>query len=181
MACNGFDHPPDCVCNFRGGHGNSVPPRPAPRASLLGNLAPPRRRVFEGRSLSMCRKCGEPIYYVPGAHGGSFIAAGDGSYLRHKCRREVPKTRPRTRMPPGWVSASVRRCRAKSRDGGQVLRLIAPAEGAPFVAEMLGGIRVEAPTIVLMRRSPEDAGVVEMTYLDEQGSPSSARLLAKRH
>lgn len=84
-------------------------------------------------------------------------------------------------MPRGWVSAAVRRCRAKSRDGGQVLRLIAPAEGAPFVAEMLGSMRVTVPTVVLIRQSPEDAGVVEMTYLDEQGSPSSARLLAKRH
>jgi hypothetical protein len=183
MACNGFNHPPDCVCNFRGGHPGSQPPRPIPSATLLGCLAPPsERRIFESRQAARCRKCGMPIQYVPGPKGGSFIAAGDGSFLRHSCPKAVP-TRPlRLRAAQwrrDWFPAGL--SAAKGRGTGQLINVLALAEGGPIKVRIEDGLRVDTDQPVVCRWSPEDKRVLEISYLDAHtGELSGTRVRARR-
>lgn len=76
MACNGFNHPKDCKCNFRGGHPMSRPP------TWNGWKRRSARRFISGPT-AICPKCSAPIYYVRGRRGG-------GTYF-DKCGPPWPK------------------------------------------------------------------------------------------
>lgn len=69
MACNGYNHPKDCKCNFRGGHPKSRPP------TWRGWKPRAARRYFSGPNAT-CPECRIPVYYVPGPKGG-------GAYYDH--------------------------------------------------------------------------------------------------
>jgi hypothetical protein len=169
MACNAFNHPPDCICNFRGGHPGSQPPRPLDRASLLGDLAPAReRRPLSERLPGRCRKCGMATFYVPGPRGGNYIAAGDGSFLKHRCQNAVPPEALRFRKAKWrreWFP--VKLTGSRRRKGGQLLDVIGLAEGAPFRVRVEDGLEVEASKPAVCRWSPENPRLLEIAYVDE--------------
>ena len=168
MACNGFNHPPDCVCDFRGGHSGSQPPRPIPAAPLLGSLAPPlERRSFATRRISRCRKCGMPIYFIPGLNGGNVLAAADGSLLRHSCAKAVPHRRlslKRTQWRRDWFPAGLRA--TEGRGKGQLVSVLGLVEGSPFRVRIQDGLEIDITKPVVCRWSPDDDRVLEIAYVD---------------
>ena len=168
MACNGFNHPPDCVCNFKGGHSGSHPPRPVPAVPLLGSLAPPsEQRSFDKRRVSQCRKCGMPIHFIPGRKGGSFIAAADGSLLKHSCPKAVPERRlrlKRTQWRRDWFPAGLKA--ARGRGQGQFVSVIGLIEGGLFKVRIQDGLEIDTDKPVVCRWSPEDRLVLEIAYVD---------------
>lgn len=170
MACNGFNHPPDCLCPFRGGHSGSQTPHPVPRAMLLGDLAPPqKRRPFTERQPGRCRRCGLATFYVPGPKGGNYIAAGDGSFLKHRCPRVVPSEPLRFRKSKWrreWFP--IKLIRARRQGGAQVLKVMGLVEGAPFRVRVEDGIDIETSNPAVCRWSPQDGCVLEIAYVDEQ-------------
>lgn len=183
MACNGFNHPPDCNCAFRGGHDGSVPPANSAPASLLGALAPeiwrPRVAAHKPRP---CPRCGMPVCFVIGPRGGNYVAAGDGSYFKHRCPKAVPREPLRLR-PAAWrkegFPAAVK---PKRRVGhGQRLEITGLAEGAPFAVEVLDGLQIDAKSPVICRWSKTEADVLEIAYLDnESGELSGSVVRARR-
>ena len=181
MACNGYNHPPDCVCQFRGGHHGSTPP-PAPPASLLGNLAPTRMRPFRLGPTKLCEHCGAPLRYVRAPSGGAFFASSEDPLRKHRCPRRVPPDRPRIRSSrwkrQGWLPATVRAVRGKLT-GDQRIRVFPLAE-APFRAEVEDGLRIDPAKPVLFRKSV-DTDVIEIGYLDETtGELTDSRIRAHR-
>ena len=168
MACNGFNHPPDCVCQFRGGHPGSQPPRPIARAALLGDLAPPAlRRPFAERQPGRCRKCGMATFYVPGRRSGNYFAAGDGSFLKHRCPKAVPTellSNKRAKWKREWFPVKLS---VTSRRGGQVLDVLSLTQGAPFRVRVEDGVTLEASKPAVCRWSSEDPRILEIAYVDE--------------
>jgi len=168
MACNGFNHPPDCVCNFKGGHPGSQPPRPVPDAALFGSLAPPReRRPFESRRVSYCRKCGKPIHFIPGPNGGIFIAAADGSSLRHSCPKTVPERRlslKRAQWRRDWFPAGLQPTQGRGK--GQLVNVLGLVDGGPFRVRIQDGLKIDTSQPVVCRWSPDDSRVLEIAYVD---------------
>lgn len=168
MACNGYNHPPDCVCNFKGGHPNSQPPRPFLEAPLLGSLAPPiERSLFKRRRVSHCRKCGMPIHFVLGPKGGSFIAAGDGSFLRHNCPKAVPDRPVRLKKAHwrrDWYPAALSIVR--SRGDGQVVSVAGLVEGGPFKVRIQDGLEIDSSQPAVCRWSLQDSHILEIAYVD---------------
>lgn len=183
MACNGFNHPADCTCNFRGGHAGTQPPRSVGPASLFGDLAPPReRRAFADRRPRGCSKCGLPTFYIPGRKGGRFIAAGDGSFLKHNCQNQVPE-RPLRLAPAKWrregFPATLRM--KNSRISGQVLEVLGLAEGKPFTVRVLDGIIVDETQPAICRWAPDDRKILEITYVDnDSGDLTGTCIRARR-
>jgi len=182
MACNGFNHPPDCTCAFRGGNTESRPPSVAPAAPLLGTLAPPAwRPKGRLRSSNPCPRCGMPTYYVPGPRGGSYTAAGDGSYLKHRCPRAVPTEPLRLRKAAWrkeWFTAGVR---AKRRAGrSQRLEITGIAEGAPFAVEVLDGLQINANEPAMCRWSRTEPDVLEISYLDSDSGEINGTVIRAR-
>jgi hypothetical protein len=107
-------------------------------------------------------------FYVPGPRGGSYIAAGDGSFLKHRCPKAVP-TEPlrfkRGKWRREWFPAKLTALRGKS--DGQLLRVIGLVEGAPFRVRVEGGLEVEASKPAVCRWSPENPRLLEIAYVDE--------------
>lgn len=183
MACNGFNHPPDCDCNFRGGHAGTQPPRRVEHASLFGDLAPARERPpqIERRSRR-CPKCGLPIFYVPVPRGGRFLAAGDGSFLKHNCEKQVPE-RPirlaRAKWRREWFPVFIRSVR--TRQPCQILQVIGLAEGKPFRVQVLDSIAIDDTHTAVCRWSPDDSKVLEISYVDSHtGELTGTCIRAKR-
>lgn len=185
MACNGFNHPPDCICNFRGGHPGSQPPRPVERAALLGDLAPAReRRPLSERRAGRCRKCGMATFYVPGPKGGNYIAAGDGSFLKHRCPKAVPPETlrlKRTSWRRDWFPAGISADKGRAPGRGQLLRVLGLAEGAPFRVQVQDGLVVDVSKPAVCRWSPEDPRVLEIAYVNsETGDLTGTCIRARR-
>lgn len=181
MACNGYNHRPDCRCDFRGGHAGTVPPMPPP-AALLGDLAPPKlKKATYLRSPRSCAKCGLPTYFVRGRHGGSYIAAGDGTYLKHRCPKAVPseplKFR-RARSLRGWLPARVASASGRG-GGGQLLKVSTLAE-RPFRVRLLDGLIIDVGLPVMCRWAVDDPQVLELTYLDGDGEFTGTIVKARR-
>lgn len=168
MACNGFNHPPDCMCRFRGGHPGSQPPRPVPTAPLFGSLAPPRERGHAGsRRISHCRKCGMPIHFIPGPKGGRFITAADGSFLQHSCPKAVPERKlslKRADWRRDWLPARLQTVNGRGK--GQIVTVLGLAEGGPFRARIQDGLEIDTSQPVVCRWSPDDGRVLEIAYVD---------------
>jgi hypothetical protein len=79
MACNGFNHPKDCKCNFRGGHRNSRPP------TWRGWRQRAVRRYFSGPN-AFCPECRAHIFFVPGPKGGgAFFDQFGPPWPKHAC------------------------------------------------------------------------------------------------
>lgn len=79
MACNGFNHPKDCKCNFRGGHPNSRPP------VWRGWRPRSARRYISGANAS-CPECRAAVFYVPGPKGGGAYYDSFGPpWPKHAC------------------------------------------------------------------------------------------------
>lgn len=181
MACNGFNHPPECTCDFRGGHAGSSPP-PAPPASLLGALAPPawRPRVAVHKPRP-CPRCGMPVCFVNGPRGGNYVAAGDGSYFKHRCPKAVPREPLRLR-PAGWrkdcFTAAIK---PKRRVGqSQRLEITGLAEGAPFPVEVLDGLQVDAKVPAICRWSKTEVDILELAYLNSESGELSGTIVRVR-
>src|SRR6478672_1834928 len=167
MACNGFNHPPDCQCQFRGGHNGGAPPHPASAVPLLGFLAPPvSSRPFKLRPRP-CPKCGQTTYFVRAENGGRYRAAADGSMLRHNCPKETPH-RPLCHKRPsstkGWFSATVMEVKARGRGNGQALLVTSLVEGRPFRVRLQDGLKVDPLVPALCRWSETDRRVLEIAY-----------------
>lgn len=145
MACNGYNHPPNCICNFKGGHHNVQPPQRISEAPLLGSLAPPSEKsLFRRRRTSHCSKCGMPIHYIPGPKGGSFIAAGDGSFLRHNCPKAVPRTplkMKKAHWRQHWYSASLSIVEGGGNE--QLVGIASLVDGGPFQAQIQDGLKID--------------------------------------
>lgn len=184
MACNAFNHPPDCNCDFRGGHKGSIPPRPAPPAPLFGDLAP----AMSGRSFQThprpCPRCGQPTFFVRASNGGSYRAAADGSKLRHNCPRQVPPRPLRLKRPSsrkGWFSATVEEMKGRGLKAGQTLRVTSLVEGHPFRVRLLDGLRIDTGAPVMCRWSPQDPRVLEIAYVDnDTGEFTETRVSGRR-
>lgn len=181
MACNGHNHRPDCRCEFCGGHAGTIPPSPPP-AALLGDLAPPKPKTATyRRSPRPCPKCGLPTYFVMGRHGGNYIAAGDGTYLKHRCPKAVPseplKFR-RARSLRGWLSASVASANGRGA-GGQLLKVSTLAE-RPFDVCLLDSLAIDASLPVMCRWAVDDPQVLELAYLDGGGEFTGTIVRARR-
>lgn len=171
MACNGFNHPPDCACRFRGGNNGSAPPRSMTSATLLGDLAPAMPvRSFKLRPRA-CPRCGQPTYFVRGPNGGSYRAAADGSMLRHNCPKETPH-RPlrhkRSSSTKGWFSATIAEVRVRGGGIGQALLVTSLVEGPPFRVRLLDGLTVDPSLPALCKWSESDRRVLEIAYQDSE-------------
>lgn len=115
MACNGFNHPKNCKCNFRGGHANSRPPvwRGWTRSSI--------KRYTSGPN-AVCPQCRAPVYFVPGpSGGGAYFEKLGPPWPKHPCtdhsksyspynRAGIPKLRNRRSQfeRDGWTPFIVR-------------------------------------------------------------------------
>lgn len=184
MACNGFNHPPDCQCPFRGGHNGSESPRPVSAASLLGVLAPPVwARPFKLRPRP-CPKCGQATHFVRAHNGGRYRAAADGSMLRHNCPKETPPRPLRHKRPSstkGWFSATVREVRARGPGTGQALLVTSLVEGRPFRVRLQDGLTVDPLVPALCRWSETDWRVLEIAYQNHHtGELTETRICGRR-
>ncbi len=109
MACNGRNHPPDCKCNFRGGHPNSHPPAPYAwgRRSF--------RKLSSGPNAK-CPQCFADVYFIKFRHGGTYFNTTTPPLEKHECtdgsrtykpfnKRGVPKLRNRKSdlEKDGWL------------------------------------------------------------------------------
>lgn len=181
MACNGFNHSPQCACDFRGGHAGSIPPS-APPVTLLGALAPPdwRPRVAVHKPRP-CPRCGMPVCFVNGQRGGHYVAAGDGSYFKHRCPKAVPREPLRLKRA-GWRKDSFTAAvRPRSRVGqSQLLEITGLAEGAPFPVEVLDGLQVDARVPAICRWSKTEADILEIAYLDNESGELSGTVVRAR-
>jgi len=168
MACNGFNHPPDCRCLFRGGHSGSAPPRPVSAAPLLGALALPVSAQPFKLQPRACPKCGQPTYFVRAENGGRYRAAADGSMLRHNCPKETPH-RPlrhkRASSTNGWFSATIKEVKMRGPGTGQAL-LVRSLVGRPFRVRLQDGLRVDPLIPALCKWSETDQQVLEIAYQD---------------
>ena len=182
MTCNGYNHPPDCTCNFKGGHHNSHPPQPIPEAPLFGSLAPPAGKVLKRRRTSTCRKCGMPIHYIPGSRGGSFIAAGDGSFLKHNCPKAIPQTPlslGKSLWRKHWYSAAL--SIGEGSSNGQLVSVTSLIEGGPFQVRIQDGLKIDPAQPAVCRWSPEDDNIIETAYVDVESEELTAtRVRARR-
>lgn len=180
MACNGFNHPPDCTCSFRGGHPGSHPPPRSVPAALLGDLAPvtarPRRQ-----QIRPCPRCGLPTIFVKAPNGGYFRVAGDGSFLKHSCPKSVPTEKLKLRRDKAerdWFPITARTMNTFGPH--QLLQISSLLEGAPFLARLEDGVRIDTSKPVLGRWLAEP-NAFEITYRSaETGSLSDLRLRARR-
>jgi len=184
MACNGFNHPPDCDCPFRGGHKAGTPPRPVSAATLLGDLAPAMSsRPFRLRPRP-CPRCGQATYFVRPASGGSYRAAADGTMLRHNCPQETPHRPLRHKRPAstrGWFSATVAEVRTRGPGTGQALLVTSLVEGRPFRVRLLDGLKVDPRVPALCKWSETDRRILEIAYQDgKTGELTETRICGRR-
>lgn len=182
MACNGHNHSPHCGCSFGGQAATSRPALSAPRAILLGDLAPPR---WEPKGLAheprACKKCGLPVCFVRAPNGGSYTATADGTYLKHRCPRRVPADPLRLRRAAWRKDCFTATMKAKRRVGGrQRLEVTGLAEGPPFVVEVLDDLVIDPKTPAMCRWSKTDAGVLEITYLNHESGDLSGTIVRAR-
>lgn len=81
MACNAWNHPANCDCDFRGGHGNSLvlstkPTNQKPFTSLQSYVNPNAR----------CPVCHEPVYFYQSPTGGRIFFDDLGwPWPKHGC------------------------------------------------------------------------------------------------
>lgn len=115
MACNGHNHPPNCNCNFRGGH-----PSSSPSSGWGGTRKAIKSSVLKAKSR--CPKCGRLTYYFKASSGGGFYCETVGPpWTRHPCNVGSEKYspfnregRPRLRVykseyeRDGWIPFIVR-------------------------------------------------------------------------
>uniref|UniRef100_E6VHS9 Uncharacterized protein n=1 Tax=Rhodopseudomonas palustris (strain DX-1) TaxID=652103 RepID=E6VHS9_RHOPX len=102
MACNGFNHPTNCQCDFRGGQRRSRPP------DWHGWVPRIARRALKGPT-SQCPECHAPVYFIRGRHGGGpFFDKLGPPWPKHACTDKSKKYsvysrsgRPRLRVKPG--------------------------------------------------------------------------------
>lgn len=183
MSCNGFNHRPGCDCDFpRRGPRRMCEEVDAPAAALLGSLAPavwrPRGRVHKP---GPCSKCGLPVFFVHGARGGSYSAAADGSYHKHRCPRAVPTERPRLKSSVWRREGFMASLKAKRRFGGnQRLEITGLAEGPPFQVEVLDGLQVDPTVPAICRWSKSEPGMLEIGYLDDDTGDLSGTVVRAR-
>lgn len=184
MACNGFNHRPGCDCNFKPGRRSALrcEAPDAPPATLLGTLAPPdwrpRTRAHKPRP---CPRCGFPIYFVSGAKGGSYSAAADGSYRKHRCPRAVPTDRPRLGASVWRKEGFSATIKAKRRFGGnQRVEITGLAEGAPFLVEILDGVKIDVMAPAICRWSRAEPGILDIGYLDERSGDLGRTIIRAR-
>jgi hypothetical protein len=79
MTCNGFNHPKDCKCHFRGGHANSRPP------IWRGWRPHSAKRYFSGPN-ARCPECRALVFYVPGPRGGgTYFDQFGPPWPKHAC------------------------------------------------------------------------------------------------
>ena len=180
MACNGFNHPPDCTCSFRGGHPGSHPPPHSVPAALLGDLAPPTTRPFT-QNTRPCPRCGLPTIFVKASNGGHFRVAGDGSFLKHSCPKSVPIDKLKFKLSKAerdWFPITARTVRSSGPE--QVLQISSLVEGVPFRARLEDGVRIDTTKPALGRWLPEP-DKFEITYRNAlTGILSELRLRAHR-
>jgi hypothetical protein len=108
-------------------------------------------------------------FYVPGPKGGNYIAAGDGSFLKHRCPKAVPSEPlrlKRAKWKRDWFPVGI--SARKRRGRGQVLDVIGLAEGAPFTVLVEDGLEIDATKPAVCRWSPEDPRVLEISYVDNE-------------
>lgn len=72
MACNAWNHPPECRCDFRGGHPNSHVVRRGQSERPTQIAAPdPLQRSQFGYKRTRCPKCSKFVYFVRPYNGGT--------------------------------------------------------------------------------------------------------------
>lgn len=183
MPCNGFNHPPDCQCPFRGGRSGSAVPRAVSAAPLLGALAPPDlSKSFKLRARA-CPKCGQATYFVRAENGGRYRAAADGSMLRHNCPKETPH-RPlrhkRASSTQGWFSAALTEVKAQGLGTGQAL-LVTSLVGRPFRVRLQDGLTVDPLVPALCRWSDNNRRGLEIAYQHRHtGELTETRIYGRR-
>lgn len=81
MACNAWNHPANCNCDFRGGHGNlsvpsAKPTNQKPFTSLQSYVNP----------NAHCPVCGDPVYFYQSPTGGRIFFDDLGwPWPKHGC------------------------------------------------------------------------------------------------
>ena len=135
MACNGKNHPPDCQCNFRGGHPNSHTP------NWRGWTKSTAAR-FTDSPNAVCPDCGAWVWYVPCPNGGRFYSDTPGPpWKKHPCTSHPApyspfnsKRRPR-----------LRNRRSKFEKGGWLPVFIKKIEELPG-GTIIVGVALDNPT-----------------------------------
>jgi hypothetical protein len=92
--CNGWNHPVDCQCNFRGGHPKArVPPGWEWKAIAV--------RRYQSRVRVKCPKCSRYVYRIPGNFPGQLMFDNFGPpWPPHICRLIIRKTLARKKLLP---------------------------------------------------------------------------------
>lgn len=101
MSCNGFNHPSDCMCDFRGGHSNFFGNLyTASRGSTLGPSRP-SAELWASRDATYdsfvnpnatCPLCGASVYYYQSPYGGRVYFDDLGSpWPKHPCTDNIIK------------------------------------------------------------------------------------------
>lgn len=120
MACNGNNHPPNCMCNFRGGWSGYRTFDPLER--LMSGTARPRQLGYQAGTASVlsggftkpgarCPVCGDLVYFYQSSYGGRvFFDSLGPPWPKHPCTDNRSKpTFPRLQVSwhlSGWAPIS---------------------------------------------------------------------------
>lgn len=183
MACNGNNHPPDCQCNFRGGHPNSESPR-------WQNWSSVSARSFSRKPNATCRKCGKRIWYIPGPKGGGFYAEEcQPPWRRHPCMDPSlqyspfnAKGRPKLRNRlsefehRGWLPFIVRKIEQLPR--GTLIKGVALDSKTFHYLGSVETIQIDNHRPTYIREAKNKTGLIEMNYFSiGETEPQSALLI----
>lgn len=172
MACNGFNHPKECKCNFRGGHPNSRPP------SWRGWRPRAVRRYISGPN-ARCPECHLPVYWVPNSRGGGAYCDHFGPpWPKHPCtdmtkryspygRSGKPKlTAKKTELQrEGWLPFIVRNIEPLA--SGVIVHGVVLDNPTVRHLGSLESLSIDRELPIFIRPKPQSPGVIEFDFFPE--------------
>lgn len=170
MGCNGFNHPKNCKCNFRGGHPRARPP------TWNG-----WKRKTAGRYVSKpyatCPVCHADVYYVRGKHGGgAYFDLFGPPWPKHACTDKSRHYSPYGRSG----KPKLRNVRSEFERDGWLPFFIRNIE-LLAMGTIIHGVAIDNPTVmhfgtnelhlsidtelpIYFRPSKEEADIIELNF-----------------
>lgn len=170
MACNGYNHPKNCKCDFRGGHANSRPP------VWRGWRLRSAKRYFSGPN-ARCPECRAPVFYVPGPKGGgTYFDQFGPPWPKHACTN---KPKPYSPYGPSG-KPKLRNRRSKFERDGWLPFFIRHIE-LLAAGTIIHGVAIDDPTIlhfgsgdleiapdkerpIYFRKLKDQTGIIELNF-----------------
>jgi len=170
MACNAWNHPDDCRCDFRGGHANTRTPKPARawrpgRSTSLDRYTVPTARCPDFKAR---------VFFLPFSNGGcAYLDALGPPWPKHPCQTDrhgytpyYADGRPRLTSKlsdwqvAGWLPLSATSIEAEGTL--LVVRGYVLDEPAAIIAAFEAPNDVDPNNPILVRRLVDDR--VELSY-----------------